>query len=146
MIYIYQHKKHFIDVQTIKEAAQETHISTSTVTRYLREGLVTKRGFFFSYKKIPKDQLDKLPDSDKQISPKGLEYVSDGKCRKIVDNQEYEVSCKDGLVTYLPQKKEERKEALTKMIAKVAKDRWRNIPRSIATLERQFIRELLDSL
>ena len=146
MIHIYQHKKHFIDVQTIKEAAQETHISTSTVTRYLREGLVTKRGFFFSYKKIPKTELDQLPDSDHQISPRGLEYVSDGKCRKIVDNQEYEVSCKDGLVTYLPQKKEERKEALSKMIAKVAKDRWRNIPRNIATLERQFILELIESL
>lgn len=146
MIYIYQHREPFINVNTLKEAAQETHISTSTVAKYLQTGMVTKKGFFFSNKQIPKEQRHSIPDNDQKLSKKGLEFTMDGKCRKVIDDQEYEVYSGDGMVTYVPPTKLERKEALTMMIAKVAKDRWRNLPRNVATLEKQYIRELIDSL
>lgn len=146
MIYIYQHREPFITVKTLKEAAQETHVSTTTVSTYLKTGMVTKKGFFFSHKPIPKEQRHNIPDNDQQLSKNGIELKMDGKCRRMVDDQEYEVNSRDGLVTYIPTTKQERIETLARFIARIAKDRWRNIPRSLATLEKQFTKELIDSL
>lgn len=146
MIYIYQHREPFINVSTLKEAALETHVSTTTVKKYLQTGMATKKGFFFSDKPIPEEDLKRLPDNNIQVSKNGLVYTMEGKCRKVIDGQEYEVNSNDGMVTYVPPTKQGKKEALSSIIAKVARDRWRNIPRHIATLERQYIRELIDSL
>lgn len=146
MIYIYQHREPFISVSTLKEAAQETHISVMTVKKYLQTGMATKKGFFFSDKPIPEEDLKRLPDNNIQVSKAGLTYTMEGKCRKVIDGQEYEVNSSDGMVTYVPKSKQGKKEALSVIIAKVARDRWRNIPRHIATLERQYIRELIEAL
>ena len=146
-VYIYQHKQLLMVADTIKDAARETHVSPFTVRRYIDTAQVTKRGYFYSLKEVSESKLNRLPDREEKLkSKKGLDYAMDGKCRKVVGSQEYEVDAKNGLVTYIPVTKAEKKEMLTRFIAKVAKERWRTLPRNVAILEKQFAEELINNI
>lgn len=68
------------------------------------------------------------------------------KILKNVDRQNYEVDCKKGNVTYIPRNKAEKKQLLRNLVFLKLHERWMKVPSSIATLERQTIRELIDSL
>jgi hypothetical protein len=68
------------------------------------------------------------------------------KMMRQVGNQLYEVSYKDGNVCQLPSTKEERRKMLRHIVMTKLQDRWRNISSKVATLERQVISELIDSI
>lgn len=65
---------------------------------------------------------------------------------KEIGKQAYEVDCKKGNVTYIPRNKEEKKQLLRQIVFLKLRDRWMKIPEKLATLERQTIRELIDSI
>lgn len=64
---------------------------------------------------------------------------------KIVDNQAYETANKD-TVTFIPRGKEARKRQLTALVFRLLQKRWMEIPKERATLEKQGIRELIESI
>lgn len=63
-----------------------------------------------------------------------------------VGNQEYEVNFKDGNVGFIPAAKADKKKLLKQMINTKLNTRWMTIPAKLATLERQVISELINSL
>ena len=64
-----------------------------------------------------------------------------------IDDQLYEVNpMQGGNITYLPGRREDRVKLLKKLISIKLQDRWMIIPKKLATLERQAIMELIDSL
>ena len=82
---------------------------------------------------------------EKSNSP---DYVKVGhKLMREIDDQLYEVNpMQGGNITYLPGRREDRVKLLKKIITIKLQDRWMKIPKKLATLERQAIMELIDSL
>ena len=64
---------------------------------------------------------------------------------RIVDNQAYETANKD-TVTFIPRGKEARKKQLTALVFRLLQDRWMKVPKARATLEKQGIKELIESI
>ena len=146
-IYIYKNKELWCKAASIAEAAEITSVTPPQVRNilyHLGKQTCTRQGFSYSTKPIKDDELEQLPCIDTE--QKGYTKVDGKRCRQIVDEQEYEVACKDGKVTYQASKKQERIDNFKQFLFNSFRERWMLIPKSQATLEKTFIREFLDSI
>lgn len=144
-VYCYQHKEFIDEVNSIKEAARLANCSDYLVHTILDDQTkCTKRGWFFSLKKM--EDESKCPDKEETKTTSGLSYQKENKLAKVIGNQVYEVQTKNGFITDIPRKREDKKLRLKQIIAALCKDRWMKISTSRAILERQALKELIDSL
>ena len=146
-IYIYKNQELWCKAASIAEAAEITSVTPPQVRNilyHLGKQTCTRQGFSYSTKPLKEDELEQLPCID--TDQKGYTKVDGKRCRQIVDEQEYEVACKDGKVTYQASKKQERIDNFKQFLFTSFRERWMLIPKKQATLEKTYIREFLDSI
>ena len=146
-VYIYKNREFCCKAESIAEAADITSVTPTQVRNilyHIGKQPCTRQGFAYSTKPLTDDEIEQLPCIDTE--QKGYTKVDGKSCRQIVDEQEYEVNCKDGKVTYQASKKQERIDNFKQFLFTSLKERWMLINKSQATLERTFIREFLDSI
>lgn len=69
-----------------------------------------------------------------------------GILQKKIDNQVYEVTHNNDNIFQLPRGKKAKMEALKTYVMKECEKAWALLPREVATLKRQYLRELIDAL
>lgn len=69
-----------------------------------------------------------------------------GILQRKIDNQTYEVTYNDDSIFSLPRGKNAKLQALKTYVFKECEKAWSLLPREIATLKRQYLRELVDAL
>lgn len=69
-----------------------------------------------------------------------------GILQRKIDHQVYEVSYGNDKIFSLPRGKKERLDTLRTFVFKECEKAWASQPREIATLKRQFLRELTDGI
>lgn len=144
-VYCYQHKELIDTANSINEAAKLSNLSSYLVNTILNDQTrCSKQGWFFSLKKL--ENLEDCPDKEEKTDNLQLQRVKDNKLAKVVGKQVYEVQHQNGFVTDIPRKREDKKERLKQIIAVLCKDRWMKISPSRVALERQGLKELIDSL
>ena len=146
-VYIYKNQELWCKASSIAEAADKTNVTPTQVRNilyHIGKQPCTRQGFAYSTKPLTDDEIEQLPCIDTE--QKGYTKVDGKSCRQIVDEQEYEVNCKDGKVTYQASKKQERIDNFKQFLFTSLRERWMLINKSQATLERTFIREFLDSI
>lgn len=146
-VYIYKNQEYFGKAESIAEAAEKTSVTPTQVRNilyHLGKQHCTRQGFAYSTKPLTDDEIEQLPCMD--TDPKGYTRVDGRSCRQIIEQQEYEVNCNDGKVTFQAAKKSERIENFKTFLFTKFRERWLLIPQAQATLERQYIREFLDSI
>ena len=146
-IYIYKNQEFWYKAASIAEAAEKTGVTPTQVRNilyHLGKQNCTRQGFAYSTKPLTDDEIEQLPCMD--TDPKGYTRVDGKSCRQIVEAQEYEVNCNDGKETFQAAKKSERIENFKTFLFTKFRERWLLIPQAQATLERQYIREFLDSI
>lgn len=146
-VYIYKNREFCCKAASIAEAAEITSVTTPQVRNilyHLGKQTCTRQGFSYSTKPLTGDELEQLPCIDTE--KKGYKRIDGKSCRQIVEEQEYEVACKDGKVTYQASKKQERIDNFKQFLFNNFRERWMLIPKKQATLEKTFIREFLDSI
>ena len=146
-IYIYKNKELWCKAASIAEAAEITSVTPPQVRNilyHLGKQTCTRQGFSYATKPLTYDEIEQLPCMDTE--QKGYKRIDGKRCRQIVEEQEYEVACKDGNVTYQASKKQERIDNFKQFLFNSFRERWMLIPKSQATLEKTFIREFLDSI
>ncbi len=143
-VYCYQHKELIDTANSINEAAKLSNLSTYLVNTILNDQTkCSKQGWFFSLEKV--EDVDKIPDK-KEEKTNNLQRVNDNKLAKVIGKQAYEVQHQNGFVTDIPRSREGKKQRLKQIIAVLCKDRWMKISPSRVALERQGLKELIDSL
>lgn len=146
-VYLYKNQEFWGKAASIAEAAQKSGVTPTQVRNilyHLGKQPCTRQGFAYSLKPLTDEEREQLPCLDD--NPKGYTRVDGRSCRQIVEAQEFEVNCNDGKVTYQPTKKSERIETFKRFLFTKFRERWLLIPQAQATLERQYIREFLDSI
>ena len=146
-IYIYKNKELWCKAASIAEAADITNVTPPQVRNilyHIGKRTCTRQGFSYSTKPLIEDEIEQLPCIDTE--QKGYTKVDGKRCRQIVEEQEYEVACKDGKVTYQASKKQERIDNFKQFLFNNFRERWMLIPKKQATLEKTFIREFLESI
>ena len=146
-IYIYKNQELWCKAASIAEAAEKTSVTPPQVRNILyRIGkqTCTRQGFSYYTKPLTDEEIEQLPCIDTE--QKGYTRIDGKRCRQIVEEQEYEVACKDGKVTYQASKKQERIDNFKQFLFNNFRERWMLIPKKQATLEKTFIREFLDSI
>lgn len=142
-VYCYQHKELIDTANSINEAARLSNLSSYFVNRILNDQRrCSKQGWFFSLKRLEK--LEDCPDKEEKGD--NLQRIKDNKLAKVVGKQVYEVQHQNGFVTDIPRNREGKKQRLKQIIAALCKDRWMKISPSRVALERQALKELIDSL
>ena len=146
-VYIYKNQELWCKAASIAEAADKTSATPAQVRNilyHLGKQTCTRQGFAYSTKPLTDDEIEQLPciDTDK----KGYTKVDGKSCRQIVDEQEYEVNCKDGKVTYQAANKKDRIDNFKQFLFTKFRERWLLIPKAQVTLEKTFIREFLNSI
>jgi hypothetical protein len=143
-VYCYHHKEFICKAPSIQDASKMTNTSSPMIQRVLRGKLeVTRDGWVFTKEELTSEEMEHMPDS--YLDKFRVKRDSTG-CKKEVENQSYEVACKDGKVFDMPNSREARKAMLRHIITLKMRERWSLLPASIATMERHLIRELIDSL
>jgi len=69
-----------------------------------------------------------------------------GILQKKIDNQVYEVSYGNDNIFNLPRGRKAKLQELKTYVMKECEKAWSQLPREIATLKRQYLRELIDAL
>lgn len=146
-VYIYKNQELWCKASSIAEAAEKTSVTPAQVRNilyHIGKQPCTRQGFAYSLKPLTEEEREQLSCMD--TDPKGYTRVDGRSCKKIVETQEYEVNCNDGKVTYQAAKKQERIDNFKRFLFTKFRERWLLIPQEEAVLERQFIREFLDSI
>ena len=146
-VYIYKNREFCCKAASIAEAAEKTSVTPAQVRNilyHIGKQPCTRQGFAYSTKPLTYVEIEQLPCMDTE--QKGYTKVDGKRCRQIVEEQEYEVACKDGKVTYQSSKKQERIDNFKQFLFNSFRERWMLIPKAQATLEKTFIREFLDSI
>lgn len=68
------------------------------------------------------------------------------KVKLNVDNQSYEIQYNRPLVCHIERSKEARKDQLREFIYAKLQKQWSQQPKAVTTLERQYLKELINSL
>lgn len=144
-VYCYHHRE-LIDVaNSIREAARLASVSDYLVQTILdNQSRCTKQGWFFSLKKL--QDTTNCPDKEEETNSYSLQRFGEKKLAKVIGKQVYEVQHNNGYVTDIPRNREAKKQRLKQIIAALCKDRWMKISPSRVALERQGLKELIDSL
>jgi hypothetical protein len=146
-IHVYLNREYLGKFNSIVEAGQRASVTPSTVRQILMGNQeCTKQGFYFSYDKLSDEEVEQLPIRDTMPSKEGFVRHDGRSCRKLVEESVFEVDCAKPQVFYQPRSKKERIDELKNFIFTKLHDRWMIVPKNIATLERQYIRETLSSL
>lgn len=69
-----------------------------------------------------------------------------GKLTREIENQVYEVNFKDRNVCHIPASKHETLKLLRVFVNNECNKYWRTLPAPVATLKRQYLRELIEKL
>ena len=69
-----------------------------------------------------------------------------GRLTRKIDKQEYDVNFKDRSICHIPTSKKEAVKMLRTFTLNECEKSWRNMPREVATLKRQFLTELMEKL
>lgn len=69
-----------------------------------------------------------------------------GILQKKIDNQVYEVMYNNDNIFQLPRGKKAKLQELKSYVMRECEKAWALLPREIATLKREYLRELIDSL
>lgn len=64
---------------------------------------------------------------------------------KTIDNQVYEAKEND-TITFIPRSKEAKKRHLQALVFRLLQERWMKVTKARATLEKQGIKELIESI
>lgn len=143
--YVYKNGEFIQLAQTITEASIIADVTTATVYQVLKRKKPTKKGYFFSLTELTQEEMNNLPIVERK--PHRNDLIKEGKgCKREINNLFYEVDCKKPLITYQAAAKKQRIEDLKLFIYKKLRDRWMIIPKQVAVLEKQYIKETLESL
>ena len=146
-VYIYRNREFCCKAASIAEAAEKTSVTPPQVRNilyHIGKQTCTRQGFSYSTKPLTENEIEQLPCIDTE--QKGYKRIDGKSCRQIVEEQEYEVNCKDGKVTYQAANKQERIDNFKQFLFNSFRERWMLMHKAQATLEKTFIREFLDSI
>lgn len=142
-VYIYLNQEYWGEAETICKAAKKCSVSTTTVQQILSKKIpCTKRGFYFSRKELTDEERYELPVKDNHFERQEATHWGRG-CVREVEDQVYEVECTSPNVTYFPKKRNDKIEEFKTFLFTKFRERWLLIPKPLATLERQYIRDFL---
>lgn len=142
-VYIYLNQEYWGEAATQNQAAKKCSVSTATVQQVLSKRIpCTKRGFYFSRKELTDEERYELPVKDNHFQKKDPTHWGRG-CVREVEDQVYEVECTSPNVTYFPKKRSDKIDEFKTFLFTRFRERWLLIPKPLATLERQYIRDFL---
>lgn len=142
-VYIYLNQEYWGEAETQTKAAKKCGITLATVQQVLRgKTPCTRRGFYFSTKPLTDEERYELPVKDNHFERQEETHWGRG-CVREVEQQVYEVSCNSPNVCYYPKKRSDKIEEFKTFLFTKFKERWLLIPKPLATLERQYIRDFL---
>lgn len=131
-VYIYQNGEYMGMANSEKDAANIAGCTTNTVSRIIRgEQTATRSGYVFKDHKLNEEEISNLPIRETNT--------------KTIDNNTFEIN-QNSNIFHISRNKEQRKEEFKEFIFTKMKDRWMNIPKNAAILERQYIREFLQAI
>lgn len=144
-VYIYKNHQYIGTYNTIKDASMATGDSTTTV-RCIAIGKtdISPRGYVYSFAELTEEEIQQLPTKEEGDTPPAPR--NNQECKKVIGKLELEVPCSDHKVFYTGRNKQERLHILRHFIASRLQTRWMAIPENMATLEKAFLNELIDSI
>ena len=146
-VHVYHNQEYIGKFPTIVEAGLRAGVTPSTVRQILMGNQeCTRQGFVFRYDQLTDEEREELPVRDTMPSREGFVRHDGRSCRKMVEEAVYEVDCSHPQVCYQPRSKEERIEHFKNFLFTKFHDRWMIVPKGVATLERCYIREFLNSI
>ena len=142
-VYIYKNHQSLGIYNTIKDASLATGDSPTTVRCIaMHKSEISPRGYVYSFQKLTEKEIQQLPTkTEEEIQPRNNE-----ECKKQIGNLELEVPCSDHKAFYTGRNKQERLHILRHFIYSRLQTRWMAIPEKMATLEKEFLAELIDSI
>lgn len=144
-IYVYKNREFVGKFNSMSETANKIGLTPPTVANLLKRGKTTKEGFYFTKQELTNEEINTLPIKEKSIKD-GMKRYDGRSCRKQVEKQSYEVPCSTLKVCHFSKNKEERIRDFKKFLWTKFYDRWMRIPKKVATLERVYIQEFLETI
>lgn len=135
--YVYKDQTLLKQCKNQTEAAKVAQCAQTQVSIIMsgKQNKPTANGYYFSSKELSKEELDNIYS---------LRYNQ--ACKQKYNNYEYEVSCQNPLVTYIPKSRKDKLKQLQALIWATNYHHWQQIPKYQANLEKVAYTELIESL
>lgn len=145
-VYLYYNQEYLGKFNSIKDVAQKCGTPYETVRMAYKEGKPIKDGFFVSKRELSQYELENISVDTNVASIEGKTNKGCHIKPLFATNIDYQVLCKDKLVCHLERSRNARVDQLKDFIWKKLWTRWTTINPKVATLEKQFLKEITDSL
>ena len=129
---VYKDGEYIKSCDMLCKAAAYTAKSVTCIRYVLEKNKPTKEGWYFSDEKLTQEQIDKVYS---KVTPKKIPMLHKIKSDETTD-----------LDFYLPPSKNERKQMLVQYIVNHLGDYFMRLPMKRASMEKRFLRRLIDSL
>lgn len=139
-VYVYKYQEYLGETKSIVEAAKMSGVSSVQVRNILfklTKSTHTRDGYTYSLKPLTEEEIENLSTSNSK---------NGHSCEEKVEQFTYEIECSNRNVLYHPKSKEGRIEMFKSFIYPRLNDRWKNMPKKLATLERQYVREFFKTI
>lgn len=145
--WVYKDQEFIKQFNSLQEASIYTHDGISAISQVL-SGLrpMTRKGYTYTDHQLTAEERQSLPIKKEKIEQKKEPRYNDT-CKQRIDyNLEPVVDCATHQVFLLERSKEARKQQLKDFIYKKLKYHWLTSDKRITAMEKQFIREILNSI
>lgn len=129
---VYKDGEYIKSFDMLCKASTYTTKSVTCIRYVLEKNKPTKEGWYFSDEKLTQEQIDEVYS---KVTPKKIPMLREKKEDETTD-----------LDFYLPPSKKERKQMLTQYIANHLEKHFMKISVNRASMEKRFLRRLIESL
>lgn len=129
---VYKDGEYIKSFDMLCKAAAYTAKSVTCIRYVLEKNKPTKEGWYFSDEKLTQEQIDEVYS---KVTPKKIPMLREKKEDETTD-----------LDFYLPPSKNERKQMLVQYIVNHLGDYFMRLPMKRSSMEKRFLRRLIESL
>ncbi len=147
-IYFYTEDGTATEYESATQAALDNGESAVTVMNCLKDKRISRNGNLYSRQPLSPQEVQDRFDEFEAKHPKKEKTKErfNNNCKEKIGNQEFAVDCSNHLVFHLERNRKARIEQLRQFITTKLHFHWMTEDRGLATLEKRFVQEILNSL
>lgn len=146
--YLYRNREYIGTFPSATQAAQHARETTMVARNVLSKRCkITRKGYHYSYTPLSEEEIQQLPIREEKQKPKQQpkEKVYKTTYREV-DGFRFEVEPNNPNLFQFPRNRKGKVELLKTFIFAKMEKHWSTIPRNVAVLQKQFVKDLCKSI
>lgn len=145
--YLYKDRQFIGEFESATQAAQHAGETTMVARNVLSKRCkITRKGYHYSYRPLSEEEMQQLPIREEKQPKQQQKEKTYKTTYREVDGFRFEVEPNNPNLFQFPRNRKGKVELLKQFIFTHMEKHWSTIPRNVAVLQKQFVKDLCNSI